>query len=130
MYGQSAFGLADNLGISRTEARDIIDEYFKQFPTIRAYMDKNIQFAKEHGYVETIMGRRRYLRDINSNNQTVRGFGTKRDQCSDTGFSCDIIKVATIDVHAAMNEKDMKSKLLLQVMTNWCSMLTKTNWTI
>lgn len=116
MYGQSAFGLADNLGISRTEARDIIDEYFKQFPTIRDYMDKNIQFAKENGYVETIMGRRRYLRDINSNNQTVRGFAERNAiNAPIQGSAADIIKVAMIDVHAAMTEKKMKSKLLLQV---------------
>lgn len=116
MYGQSAFGLADNLGISRTEARDIIDEYFKQFPTIRDYMDKNIQFAKENGYVETIMGRRRYLRDINSSNQTVRGFAERNAiNAPIQGSAADIIKVAMINVHAAMQEKNMKSKLLLQV---------------
>lgn len=116
MYGQSAFGLADNLGISRTEARDIIDEYFKQFPTIRDYMDKNIQFAKENGYVETIMGRRRYLGDINSNNQTVRGFAERNAiNAPIQGSAADIIKVAMINVHAAMNEKKLKSKLLLQV---------------
>ena len=116
MYGQSAFGLAANLGISRTEARDIIDEYFKQFPTIRAYMDKNIKFAKENGYVETIMGRRRYLRDINSSNQTVRGFAERNAiNAPIQGSAADIIKVAMIDVHAAMTEKKMRSKLLLQV---------------
>lgn len=116
MYGQSAFGLADNLGISRTEARDIIDEYFKQFPTIRAYMDSNIQFAKEHGYVETIMGRRRYLRDINSNNQTVRGYAERNAiNAPIQGSAADIIKVAMINVHAEMEKRKMKSKLLLQV---------------
>ena len=116
MYGQSAFGLADNLGISRTEARDIIDEYFKQFPTIRAYMDQNIQFAKQNGYVETIMGRRRYLRDINSNNQTVRGFAERNAiNAPIQGSAADIIKVAMINVHAEMNKRKMRSKLLLQV---------------
>lgn len=116
MYGQSAFGLADNLGISRTEARDIIDEYFKQFPTIRAYMDSNIKFAKEHGYVETIMGRRRYLRDINSNNQTVRGFAERNAiNAPIQGSAADIIKVAMINVHAEMQNRKLKSKLLLQV---------------
>lgn len=116
MYGQSAFGLADNLGISRTEARDIIDEYFKQFPTIRSYMDSNIQFAKQNGYVETIMGRRRYLRDINSNNQTVRGFAERNAiNAPIQGSAADIIKVAMIDVHAAMKQNKMQSKLLLQV---------------
>lgn len=116
MYGQSAFGLADNLGISRTEARDIIDEYFKQFPTIRAYMDSNIKFAKEHGYVETIMGRRRYLRDINSNNQTVRGFAERNAiNAPIQGSAADIIKVAMINVHAEMQKRKLRSKLLLQV---------------
>ena len=116
MYGQSAFGLADNLGISRTEARDIIEEYFKQFPTIRAYMDQNIQFAKQNGYVETIMGRRRYLRDINSNNQTVRGFAERNAiNAPIQGSAADIIKVAMINVHAEMNRRKMKSRLLLQV---------------
>jgi DNA polymerase-1 len=116
MYGQSAFGLAENLGISRTEARDIIDEYFKQFPTIRAYMDQNVQFAKEHGYVETIMGRRRYLRDINSNNQTVRGYAERNAiNAPIQGSAADIIKVAMITVHRKITELKMKSKLLLQV---------------
>tara|TARA_R110002072_G_scaffold82401_6_gene187827 strand:+ start:1426 stop:2379 length:954 start_codon:yes stop_codon:yes gene_type:complete len=116
MYGQSAFGLADNLGISRTEARDIIDEYFKQFPTIRDYMDSNIQFAKENGYVETIMGRRRYLRDINSNNQTVRGYAERNAiNAPIQGSAADIIKVAMINVYAEMNKRQLKSKLLLQV---------------
>jgi len=116
MYGQSAFGLADNLGISRTEARDIIDEYFKQFPTIRAYMDQNIQFAKQNGYVETIMGRRRYLRDINSNNQTVRGYAERNAiNAPIQGSAADIIKVAMINVHAEMQKRELKSKLLLQV---------------
>jgi len=116
MYGQSAFGLADNLGISRTEAKDIIEEYFKQFPTIRAYMDSNIQFAKENGYVETIMGRRRYLRDINSNNQTVRGYAERNAiNAPIQGSAADIIKVAMINIHAEMNKRKMKSRLLLQV---------------
>lgn len=116
MYGQSAFGLAENLGISRTEAHDIIDEYFKQFPTIRAYMDQNVQFAKEHGYVETIMGRRRYLRDINSNNQTVRGYAERNAiNAPIQGSAADIIKVAMITVHRKITELKMKSKLLLQV---------------
>ncbi|MFT5279524.1 MAG: DNA polymerase-1 [Granulosicoccus sp.] len=116
MYGQSAFGLADNLGIKRAEAREIIDNYFEEFPTIRAYMDKNIQFAKENGYVETIMGRRRYLRDINSSNQTVRGFAERNAiNAPIQGSAADIIKVAMIDVHAEMQSRNMKSKLLLQV---------------
>src|SRR6185436_6434817 len=77
IYGQGAFGLADNLGISRTEARQIIDNYKKQFPGIQKYMDDTINFAREHGYVQTIMGRKRWLRDINSSNFTVRGFAER-----------------------------------------------------
>jgi DNA polymerase-1 len=79
-------------------------------------MDSNIQFAKEHGYVETIMGRRRYLRDINSNNQTVRGFAERNAiNAPIQGSAADIIKVAMINVHAEMQKRKMKSKLLLQV---------------
>jgi len=79
IYGQSSFGLAQNLNISRGEAKEIIDAYFAQYPKIKAYMDNNIDFAKEHGYVETILHRRRYLKDINSANAIVRGHDrTKR----------------------------------------------------
>ncbi|MCZ0211554.1 DNA polymerase, partial [Streptomyces sp. UMAF16] len=73
IYGQGAFGLADNLGISRTEAKEIIDNYKKEFPGITAYMENTIAFAQKHGYVETLMGRKRWLKDINSANFTVRG---------------------------------------------------------
>jgi DNA polymerase-1 len=78
IYGQGAFGLADNLGISRTEAKEIIDNYKKQFSGIQKYMDDTINFARENGYVETLMGRKRWLRDINSANFTVRGFCRKK----------------------------------------------------
>jgi len=74
IYGQGAFGLADNLGISRTEAKTIIDNYKKEFSGITRYMDETINFAREHGYVQTLMGRKRWLKDINSANFTVRGF--------------------------------------------------------
>ena len=77
IYGQGAFGLADNLGISRSEAKEIIDNYKKQFVNIQKYMDDTIQFARENGYVETLMGRKRWLRDINSGNFTVRGFAER-----------------------------------------------------
>jgi DNA polymerase-1 len=77
IYGQGAFGLADNLGISRTEAKEIIDNYKKQFTGIQKYMDDTINFAREHGYVQTLMGRKRWLRDINSSNFTVRGFAER-----------------------------------------------------
>lgn len=116
IYGQGAFGLADNLGISRTEAKEIIDNYKKQFPGIQQYMDRTINFAREHGYVETIMGRKRWLRDINSANFTVRGFAERNAINSPIqGTAADMIKLAMQKVHAAMQKARMKSKMLLQV---------------
>jgi DNA polymerase I len=116
IYGQGAFGLADNLGISRTEAREIIDNYKKQFSGIQSYMDNTINFAREHGYVETLMGRKRWLRDINSANFTVRGFAERNAINSPIqGTAADMIKLAMQKVHAAMKKEKMKSKMLLQV---------------
>ena len=114
MYGQSAFGLSENLDIPRSEAREIINNYFEEFPTIRSYMDSNIQFAKEHGYVETIMGRRRYLRDINSSNQTVRGFAERNAiNAPIQGSAADVIKIAMINIQKELKGK--RSKMLMQV---------------
>jgi len=114
MYGQSAFGLSENLGIPRSEAREIIENYFEEFPTIRSYMDSNIQFAKENGYVKTIMGRRRYLRDINSGNQTVRGFAERNAiNAPIQGSAADVIKIAMINIQKEL--KGMRSKMLMQV---------------
>lgn len=116
IYGQGAFGLADNLGISRTEAKEIIDNYKKQFPGIQQYMDHTINFAREHGYVETLMGRKRWLRDINSANFTVRGFAERNAINSPIqGTAADMIKLAMQKVHAAMKREKMKSRMLLQV---------------
>ncbi len=116
IYGQGAFGLAENLGISRTEAKEIIDNYFKQFPGIRTYMDDVIENARTHGYVETLMGRRRYLRDINSNNATVRSFAERNAiNAPIQGAAADMIKMAMIRIHKRMQEKPYKSKMLLQV---------------
>jgi DNA polymerase-1 len=116
IYGQGAFGLAENLGISRTEAKEIIDNYFKQFPGIRTYMDDVIENARKHGYVETLMGRRRYLRDINSNNATVRSFAERNAiNAPIQGAAADMIKMAMIRIHKRMQEKPYKSKMLLQV---------------
>ncbi|MET0393543.1 MAG: DNA polymerase I [Chitinophagaceae bacterium] len=116
IYGQGAFGLADNLGITRTEAKEIIDNYKKQFPGIQQYMDNMINFAREHGYVETLMGRKRWLRDINSANFTVRGFAERNAINSPIqGTAADMIKLAMQKVHAAMKRENMKSKMLLQV---------------
>ena len=116
IYGQGAFGLADNLGISRTEAKEIIDNYKKQFPGIQSYMDTTINFARENGFVETLMGRKRWLRDINSANFTVRGFAERNAINSPIqGTAADMIKLAMQKVHAAMKKEKMKSKMLLQV---------------
>jgi DNA polymerase I len=116
IYGQGAFGLADNLGISRTEAREIIDNYKKQFVNIQKYMDDTIQFARENGYVETLMGRKRWLRDINSGNFTVRGFAERNAINSPIqGTAADMIKLAMIRIHEAFQKKGFRSKMLLQV---------------
>jgi DNA polymerase I len=116
IYGQGAFGLADNLGISRTEAKEIIDNYKKQFPGIQKYMDDTINFARETGYVETLMGRKRWLRDINSANFTVRGFAERNAINSPIqGTAADMIKLAMQKVQAAMKKEKMQSKMLLQV---------------
>lgn len=116
IYGQGAFGLADNLGISRTEAKEIIDNYKKQFPGIQKYMDETINFARENGYVQTLMGRKRWLRDINSANFTVRGFAERNAINSPIqGTAADMIKLAMQKVHTAMIKEKMKSKMLLQV---------------
>lgn len=116
IYGQGAFGLADNLGISRTEAKEIIDNYKKEFPGIQKYMDDTINFARENGYVQTIMGRKRWLRDINSANFTVRGFAERNAINSPIqGTAADMIKLAMQKVHAAMKKEKMQSKMLLQV---------------
>ncbi|MCH2229572.1 MAG: DNA polymerase I [Crocinitomicaceae bacterium] len=116
IYGQSAFGLAQNLNISRKEAKQIIDSYFEQYPTIKGYMDGAVTKARENGYVETIMKRRRYLSDINSANAVVRGFAERNAvNAPIQGSAADVIKLAMIGVHGAMKEANLKSKMLLQV---------------
>jgi len=116
IYGQGAFGLAENLGIPRAEAKEIIDNYKKQFPNIQKYMDDTINFAKENGYVETLMGRKRWLRDINSANFTVRGFAERNAINSPIqGSAADMIKLAMIKIHAEFKKHNFKSKMLLQV---------------
>ncbi|HPH83951.1 MAG TPA: DNA polymerase I [Ferruginibacter sp.] len=116
IYGQGAFGLAENLGISRTEAKEIIDNYKKQFPNIQQYMDNTITFAKEHGYVETLMGRKRWLKDINSANFTVRGFAERNAINSPIqGTAADMIKLAMIQIQKEFAKNKFKSKMLLQV---------------
>ena len=116
IYGQGAFGLAENLGISRTEAKEIIDNYKKEFPNIQLYMDQQINNAKELGFVETLMGRKRWLRDINSSNFTVRGFAERNAINSPIqGSAADMIKLAMIKIHAEMKKTNWESKMILQV---------------
>ncbi len=116
IYGQSAFGLAQNLKISRTEAKEIIDSYFEQYGTIKNYMDKVISQAREEGYVETIMKRRRYLPDINSGNAIVRGYAERNAiNAPIQGSAADIIKMAMISVQSEMKKENVKSKMILQV---------------
>lgn len=116
IYGQGAFGLADNLGISRTEAKQIIDNYKKQFANIQKYMDDMINFAREYGYVQTLMGRKRWLKDINSANFTVRGFAERNAINSPIqGTAADMIKLAMVKVHEEFKKHKFKSKMVLQV---------------
>lgn len=116
IYGISAFGLSQNIGISRTEAAEIIDAYFTEFPSIKRYMDDSINKAKELEYVETILGRRRYLRDINSRNATVRGYAERNAiNAPIQGSAADMIKVAMINIHQWMKAENLKSKMIMQV---------------
>lgn len=116
IYGQGAFGLAENLGISRAEAKEIIDNYKKQFPNIQKYMDDTINFCKDNGYVQTLMGRKRWLKDINSANFTVRGFAERNAINSPIqGTAADMIKLAMIKIKKEFTTNKFKSKMLLQV---------------
>lgn len=116
IYGISAFGLSQRLSISRTEAKEIIDAYFKEFPAVKEYMDDAIEKARKEEYVETILGRRRYLRDINSRNVTMRGFAERNAiNAPIQGSAADLIKVAMIQVHDWMEKEKLQSKMILQV---------------
>ena len=116
IYGQSAFGLSQNLGIARKEAAEIIENYFTQYAGIKKYMADTMNFARENGYVETIMGRRRYLRDITSANQTVRGFAERNAiNAPIQGSAADMIKIAMINIHKDIKEQKLQSKMTMQV---------------
>jgi DNA polymerase-1 len=116
IYGQSAFGLSQSLGIPRKEAASIIEQYFAQYPGIKRYMSDTMNFARENGFVETILGRRRYLRDINSANQTVRGFAERNAiNAPIQGSAADMIKVAMINIHKDMKDRNLQSKMTMQV---------------
>ena len=112
----SAFGLSQRLNIPRTEAKQLIDGYFENFSRVKQFMDEQIHNAREKGYVETLMGRKRYLPDINSNNAVVRGVAERNAiNAPIQGSAADVIKVAMINIHKKMQEKGLKSKMILQV---------------
>jgi DNA polymerase-1 len=116
VYGMSAFGLAEQLGITRSEASNIIKQYFLQYPKIAEYMQHAIELAKEKGYAETLCGRRRYLPDVNSPNATVRGFAERNAiNAPIQGSSADMIKIAMVNIAKHLKEENLQSKMILQV---------------
>lgn len=116
VYGISAFGLSEQLGISRKEASALIEEYFAQYPDIKNYIDANIAFAHEHGYAQTLLGRRRYLSDINSRNASARSFAERNAvNMPIQGTSADMIKIAMIKVYQEFKRLNLRSRMILQV---------------
>ncbi|NVK05161.1 MAG: DNA polymerase I [Flavobacteriia bacterium] len=116
IYGVSAFGLSQQTNLSRTEAKEVIDAYFRTYPGIRDYIDNQVELAKNQGFVETMLGRRRYLKDINSRNAVVRGHAERNAvNAPIQGSAADVIKLAMIKIHHRMIEEGLKSKMLLQV---------------
>ena len=116
IYGVSAFGLSNQTNLSRKESADLIEAYYKSYPRLKTYIQEQIDFARENGYVQTILGRRRYLKDINSQNAMVRG-GAERNAVNAPiqGSAADIIKIAMINIHEKLTSENWKSKMLLQV---------------
>ena len=116
IYGISSFGLSERSGMSRKEAGDVIKQYFEQYPGIREYMDNTIAFARANGYVETLMKRRRYLRDINSGNANVRGFAERNAiNAPVQGTAADMIKIAMIRIFDKFEKQNLRSRMILQV---------------
>ena len=116
IYGVSAFGLSNQTDLSRTEAKDLIDTYYKTYPKLRNYISDQIDFARENGYVQTVLGRRRYLKDINGSNAIVRGAAERNAvNAPIQGSAADIIKIAMINIHRKLKEGNFKTKMLLQV---------------
>lgn len=116
IYGISAFGLAQRLNIKRGEAKELIDGYFKNYPAVKQFMDDSVDAAKENGFVQTILKRKRFLKDINSKNAVVRGYAERNAiNAPIQGSAADIIKIAMININKKMEEKNMTSKMILQV---------------
>ena len=116
IYGISAFGLAQRLDISRTEAKELIDGYFATYPHIRDFIQESIEIAKQQGYVETIFHRKRYLADINSSNSIVRGFAERNAvNAPIQGSAADLMKIAMIRIYEECKKSGLKSKMILQV---------------
>ncbi|MCK8522467.1 DNA polymerase I [Aquimarina sp. D1M17] len=116
IYGVSAFGLSNQTSLSRGEAKELIDTYYKTYPKLRNYMSDQVDFARENGYVQTVLGRRRYLKDINSGNAVVRGAAERNAvNAPIQGSAADIIKIAMINIHKKLKEGNYKTKMLLQV---------------
>ena len=116
IYGVSAFGLSNQTSLNRSEAKELIDTYYMTYPKLREFVSKQIAFARENGYVETVLGRRRYLKDINSRNAVVRGAAERNAvNAPIQGSAADIIKIAMINIHNKLEEGNYKTKMLLQV---------------
>ncbi|MFW6103532.1 MAG: DNA polymerase, partial [Bacteroidota bacterium] len=116
IYGISAYGLSQRLNIPRKEAKDLIDEYFRNFPKVKEYMDYRIAMARDKGYVETIWGRKRFLENINSRNATLRGMAERNAiNAPIQGSAADIIKIAMLNIYDTLMENHYRSKLILQV---------------
>ena len=118
IYGISAFGLSRRMNLPLSDAKDFIEEYFRTYPGVKKYMDKSIERAREKGYVQTIMGRKRYLPDILSRNSVVRGFAERNAiNAPIQGSAADIIKIAMINIHKKIKEKQLKSEMILQAVS-------------
>ena len=116
IYGVSAFGLSNQTDLGRAQAKELIDTYYKTYPKLRNYISEQIEFARENGYVQTVLGRRRYLKDINAGNQVVRGAAERNAvNAPIQGSAADIIKIAMINIHKKLDEGKFRSKMLLQV---------------
>ncbi|MBQ3282722.1 MAG: DNA polymerase I, partial [Atopobiaceae bacterium] len=116
VYGQQAYGLASSLKIGRNEAQAMIDRYFEAYPGVRAYLDGSVAFAREHGYVSTMYGRRRHIRDINSRNFQARSFGERTAMNHPMqGSAADIVKIAMVRVASRLREEGLRSRLVLQI---------------